>query len=166
MLRCLYGTEKYLSKCLMSFSSKKKMGWFPPIYIWFPQTKVYKKLELFESCLNPQMASVLIVPHFSGEVVCWTIFLGSFLCFLSRDRSGGQGSFLSKKCSNQDSGWCNSQLSLHPLIQIKYCAQSPSSKLFLIQACNHFRLLYTNRVQKKATNLTFVLLLYCSCEAG
>ncbi|CAB1450882.1 unnamed protein product [Pleuronectes platessa] len=36
--------------------------------------------ELYRLCSN------------RGEVVCWIIFLGSFLCFLSRDRSGGQGS--------------------------------------------------------------------------
>lgn len=39
------------------------------------------------------------VPLFRAEVVCWIFSLGSFLCFLSRDRSGGQGSVLLKSAA-------------------------------------------------------------------
>lgn len=54
------------------------------------------------NCLNLFHSwSLLTVPLFRAEVVCWTIFLGSFLCFLSTDRSGGQGSLLSKSAATR-----------------------------------------------------------------
>lgn len=62
----------------------------------------YKVFSIGLACLAPlQQASVSTVPLFRGEVVCWVFFLGSFLCFLSRDMSGGQGSLLSKSAATR-----------------------------------------------------------------
>lgn len=77
-----------------------------PYFMWVPLSNTHKKPEQSESWLLSWLYWPLCwcVPHFSGEVVCRTIFLSSFLCFLSRDWSGGQGSLLSEKCRNQGRG--------------------------------------------------------------
>lgn len=62
-----------------------KLRGFPPIHIKLLWTKVYELSK-----------SHWLFLFWVGEVVCGNIFPGSFLCFLSRDWSGGQGSLLSK----------------------------------------------------------------------
>ena len=89
------------SKALKQISQQSSQLCAFPLLTWnCCKPKVCKLLELSKSYL-PQLAALLNVPLFRGEVVCWNIFLGSFLCFLSRDRSGGQGSLMSKSAATR-----------------------------------------------------------------
>lgn len=117
---------KYISQNIflkMSFSSQ--MAGFPSHFTF--DSNELKFTESFIVNLLHRWPLLLTVPLFSGEVVCWNIFL----CFLSRNRSGGQGSLLSKSAANRT----ETDATLSCYFNHK-CAQSPS---FQMQAYNHFR---------------------------
>lgn len=113
----------------MSFSSQ--MGGLPALRILFPQLEVDKKLELSKSLT--QMACVLTVPLFSGEVVCGpSSWAPSCVSCPETDQAVRDHS-----CQRvQQPGQRLTQFSAVTYIQ---CVQAPSVKWLLIQTCSHFR---------------------------